>query len=126
MRPLHFPHYAQLKLPSIFNLGRVARDNFSQTHILHNIAGDITYVLGFLVAIILWGFGIVWLFFALATIYKSYPLPFNMGWWGFTFPLGVYALSTITLGTELPSEFFKIFGIVSIRLLNNPEPSVYY
>src|SRR5437016_2920089 len=36
-----------------------------------------------------------------------------MGWWGFTFPLGVYAVSTITSGVEMPSQFFKIFGTVS-------------
>lgn len=35
-----------------------------------------------------------------------------MGWWGFTFPLGVYALSTILIGEELPSKFFRILGTV--------------
>ena len=35
-----------------------------------------------------------------------------MGWWGFTFPLGVYTVSTVTLGEELPSAFFRILGTV--------------
>lgn len=35
-----------------------------------------------------------------------------MGWWGFTFPLGVYAVATVTLGTDLNSHAFKILGTV--------------
>ena len=32
--------------------------------------------------------------------------------WGFTFPLGVYAVSTITFGTEMPSLFFRVLGTI--------------
>lgn len=35
-----------------------------------------------------------------------------MGWWGFTFPLGVYTVSTVTLGEEIPSAFFRVLGTV--------------
>jgi tellurite resistance protein TehA-like permease len=93
-------------------LGKAARQNFAITHVLHDVAGDVAYVLGFFVALIMWGFGLVWLVFALASIYKSKPFQFNMGWWGFTFPLGVFSISTITLGVELDSAFFKVFGTV--------------
>lgn len=55
-----------------------------------------------------------WLVFALATIYHASPFPFNMGWWGFTFPLGVYAANTLLLGQQLDLMFFRIFGMVSI------------
>ena len=96
----------------ILNLGRVARVNFAQTDVLQNVAGDVAYVLGFFVALIMWGFGLVWLVFALASIYKSKPFQFNMGWWGFTFPLGVFSISTINLGVEMPSTFFRVFGTV--------------
>ena len=98
---------------TIMYLGKVSRQNFAQTHVLSDVAGEVVYILGFFVALIMWGFGLVWLVFALATIYKCKPFPFNMGWWGFTFPLGVYAVSTITFGVEMPSQFFKIFGTVS-------------
>jgi tellurite resistance protein TehA-like permease len=101
---------------TIMYLGKVSRENFTQTHIISDVAGEVVYILGFFVALIMWGFGLVWLVFALATIYKCQPFPFNMGWWGFTFPLGVYAVSTITFGVEMPSQFFKIFGIVSTPL----------
>jgi tellurite resistance protein TehA-like permease len=47
------------------------------------------YVFGFIVSLIMWGFSLVWLFFAVAMIYKCRKFPFNMGWWGFTFPLGL-------------------------------------
>jgi tellurite resistance protein TehA-like permease len=99
---------------TIMYLGKIARDNFTETHILGGVAGDVVYVMGFFIALIMWGFGLVWLVFALATIYKSRPFPFNMGWWGFTFPLGVYAVSTITFGVEMPSTFFMILGTVRL------------
>ena len=94
-------------------LGKVARRVLLETETLDPLAGSVMYVLGFFVAIIMWGFGLIWLGFALATIYKSRPFPFNMGWWGFTFPLGVFSASTIQLGIEMPSRFFKVLGTVS-------------
>lgn len=35
-----------------------------------------------------------------------------MGWWGFTFPLGVYAANTMELGIEMDIMFFKALGTV--------------
>ena len=109
---------------TIMYLGKVSRENFAQTHIISDVAGEVVYILGFFVALIMWGFGLVWLAFAMATIYKCKPFPFNMGWWGFTFPLGVYAVSTMTFGVEMPSQFFKIFGIVSTLLPTRSVRSV--
>lgn len=56
--------------------------------------------------------GLIWFAFALASIWKSRPLPFNMGWWGFTFPLGVYSASTMFIGEQLPSLFFRVLGTI--------------
>lgn len=92
-------------------LGKMALKTFPETKTLHPIAGEVLYVLGFAVAIVLWGFGLVWLFFAIASISRS-KFPFNMGWWGFTFPIGVFAISTVTLGEELPSAFFRVLGTI--------------
>ncbi|OAL38918.1 hypothetical protein AYO20_01669 [Fonsecaea nubica] len=99
---------------AIMYLGKVSRVVFPQVALFHDLplAGDVVYVLGFFVALIMWGFGLCWLVFALATIYSTRPFPFNMGWWGFTFPLGVYAISTVTFGVEMPSRFFKVLGTV--------------
>ncbi|KAF2721763.1 hypothetical protein K431DRAFT_338617 [Polychaeton citri CBS 116435] len=77
-------------------------------------AGDILYIVGFLVAIVMWGFGLVWLFIALASIVKTHRqyngFPFNIGWWGFTFPLGVFATSTVQMAKDMPSMFSKVLG----------------
>lgn len=35
-----------------------------------------------------------------------------MGWWGFTFPLGVYSASTMFIGEQLPSLFFRVLGTI--------------
>lgn len=95
----------------IMELGKVAMKVFPRTETLHPMAGDILYITGFGVSIILWGFGLVWLFFAVASISRS-KFPFNMGWWGFTFPLGVFTMSTLTMAEELPSGFFRVLGTV--------------
>lgn len=99
---------------TIFYAGKVARELLPQVELLSQVplAGDMLYVMGLLTALVMWGFGIVWLVFALATIWSARPFPFNMGWWGFTFPLGVFAISTITFGVEMPSFFFKVLGTI--------------
>ena len=65
---------------TIMYLGKVSREVFPRVEFFHNlvIAGDLVYILGVFVALIMWGFGLMWLTFALATIYKSRPFPFNM------------------------------------------------
>ncbi|PSN66035.1 hypothetical protein BS50DRAFT_404583 [Corynespora cassiicola Philippines] len=102
---------------SIMELGTMAMKIFPETQTLHPAAGDILYVLGFGIALILWGFGLVWFFFALASISRS-KFPFNMGWWGFTFPIGVFGMSSMMIGQELPSAFFRILGtIISVSVI---------
>ena len=81
------------------------------------MAGQIFYAAGILVALIMWGFGLVWLFFAIASLSRQ-RFPFNLGWWGFTFPLGVFAFATNQLGKELPSTFFNVLGtIISLAVV---------
>lgn len=93
-------------------LGKVSLSVFPQTGTLIPAAGEILYVLGFATALVMWGFALVWFFFALASISRS-RFPFNMGWWAFIFPIGVYATATVTFGSEMPSLFFDILGTVS-------------
>lgn len=99
----------------ILNLGKQAAIVFPQTDTLDPMAGRIAYVLGFFVAFIMWGWGLLWFSFAIAALWKTAReegVPFNMGFWGFTFPLGVYASSTILIGQELPSLFFRVLGTI--------------
>ena len=96
---------------ALMQLGKVAFKIFPQKKIFMSDTGSFFYNMGNYVALILWGYGLVWLFFALASITRA-KFPFNMGWWGFTFPLGVYAVATTTLAREMPSGFLKILGTV--------------
>ncbi len=55
-----------------------------------------------LVATMLWGFGVWWLIAAsllLVHYLRSGPLPFGIGWWGFTFPLGAFTVATLSLAS---------------------------
>ena len=100
----------------IMNLGKVATEIFPKTSTFQTTStnsGEILYIIGWVLALIMWGYGIVWLSFALASISRS-KFPFNMGWWGFTFPLGVFTASTTTIGKEIPSRFFDVLGTVCI------------
>lgn len=63
-------------------LGKVAMDVFPKTHTIHALAGVILYNLGVFIALVFWGFALLWLFFAVATIHNARRIPFNMGWWG--------------------------------------------
>lgn len=105
---------------SIMQLGKVSLAVFPVTGTLIPSAGEILYVLGFATALVMWGFGLVWLFFAVASISRS-RFPFNMGWWAFIFPIGVYATATVTFGNEMPSPFFDVLGTVSLINMRLPR-----
>ena len=63
---------------------------------------------GLIIGLVLWGYGTWWWIVGiLGTIYHARTeLPFNMGWWGFTFPLGVYTAATYALASALDSRIF--------------------
>lgn len=86
--------YYVLNYTSIVVLGKVARHLFPITHTLPKVAwaGDMFYVTGCLIGLVLWGFAIVWLVIAIFMIISSGGFPFNMGWWGFIFPVGQSSL----------------------------------
>ena len=81
--------------------------------------GEIAEGLGLISGVILWGVGLWWIVMAaLITIrYFSSGIPFNLGWWGFTFPLGVYSLATLRLGSMLHLSFFDVAGCVLVLAL---------
>ncbi|WP_217433621.1 TDT family transporter [Caulobacter sp. S45] len=76
--------------------------------------GMIAQGMGVIAGVLLWGFGLWWLFLAmLITIrYFRAGIPFNLGWWGYTFPLGVYTVATLRLGTTLHLAVFTAVGAV--------------
>ncbi len=81
--------------------------------------GEIANGLGLVAGITLWGFGLWWMLIAvLITLrYLRGGIPFNLGWWGFTFPLGVYALATLKLASVLHLSFFSLLGSVLVVVL---------
>ncbi|MDR6180185.1 C4-dicarboxylate transporter/malic acid transport protein [Pseudomonas sp. SORGH_AS 211] len=98
-------------------LGRAAPAVFD-AHGLVGI-GEIVQGLGLLGAVLLWGLGLWWLALAVLVTQRQARegMPFNLGWWGFTFPLGVYALATLRLGEALAAPFFTGLGAVLVLLL---------
>jgi tellurite resistance protein TehA-like permease len=97
---------------AIMKMGQVALTIFPETNTIIPFAGQIVYVFGFLTALLMWGFGLAWLFWALVSFGRS-KSPFNMGWWSIIFATGVFTGSTITMGQEMPSRFFNVLGTVS-------------
>ncbi|MFW0758431.1 TDT family transporter [Pseudomonas sp. H11T01] len=81
--------------------------------------GEIAAGLGLVAGITLWGLGLWWMLIAvLITLrYMRAGIPFNLGWWGFTFPLGVYSLATLKLASTLNLTFFSVFGSVLVLAL---------
>ncbi|WDG51947.1 TDT family transporter [Pseudomonas chlororaphis] len=81
--------------------------------------GEIAEGLGLVAGITLWGFGLWWMLTALLITlrYLRDGIPFNLGWWGFTFPLGVYALTTLKMAATLNLTFFAVFGSLLVLAL---------
>ena len=74
---------------------------------------------GILASLILLGFGLWWLGIALLTTlhHAKQDLPFNLGWWGLTFPLGVYTLAILTLAQQLNLAFLYAVGYAFATIL---------
>ena len=81
--------------------------------------GEIASGLGLIGGVILWGVGVWWCLMALLITarYLRNGIPFNLGWWGFTFPLGVFALTTLKLGAVLHLGFFAVLGTLLVVAL---------
>lgn len=71
-------------------------------------------------AILLWAYGLWWLGMALATTarYLRNGPPFNLGWWGYTFPIGTYAVATLRLAAVVHLPAIAIFGGVLVAALS--------
>lgn len=99
----------------ILQLGKVAATVFPANEILETAAvpsGKILYMFGWLIAIIMWSYGLFWLVIAVASMTRG-RFHFNLSWWSFTFPLGVWASAAVAFGEEMPSTFFTVLGTVS-------------
>lgn len=95
-------------------LGQAAGPTFAGTPLAE--AAHFAQPFGLLGGLLLWGYGLWWWGMAwLFTLrYLRDGLPFNMGWWGFTFPLGVYTAATLTLAQETGWKGFDMFGALLV------------
>ncbi|RKT99086.1 C4-dicarboxylate ABC transporter [Burkholderia sp. Nafp2/4-1b] len=98
-------------------LGRVAPQLFDGSA----LAGTASFAqdFGLICALMLWGTGFWWLAIAILITarYCRNGLPFNLGWWGFTFPLGVYTLATFSLSRALGADVLLTVGVVFAMML---------
>ena len=82
-------------------------------------AGDAAFGLGIIGGTAMWGYGVWWLSLAVLKMvsYVRIGMPFNLGWWGFTFPLGVYTLATLALARVTHLQIFSISGSFFVACL---------
>ena len=88
----------KLTLSRIIQLGKQAKVVFplSKALPLAANAGETFYAVGVLVGLILWGLAVIWFVIAIIMIAQTKRFPFNMGWWGFIFPIGAYICLSIS------------------------------
>lgn len=81
--------------------------------------GAIAHGMGIFGASILWGYGMWWFVIAILTTlrYLRDGLPFNMGWWAFTFPIGVFSLATLVLADNTGVQALYWLGYFFVALL---------
>jgi len=68
----------------------------------------------------LWGFGLWWLAAAavlLGTYLRRGRLPYGLGWWAFTFPLGAYAASTLALARGWHAGLIEALAVILFAAL---------
>jgi len=101
----------------LLSLGQAAPGAFAGTPLA--AVAEMARTFGLLGAVLLWGAGVWWLATAmLFTLrYRREGLPFNLGWWGFTFPLGVYTVATFGLYRTTGFNAFGAIGALLAALL---------
>ena len=105
----------------IIQMAKVGKKIFMDTDLAgFSNSGDVIFIVSVIVGLMIWGLGLWWLVHGMACVIIrmfSTRLHFNMGFWGFIFPLGVFIAGTISLGEALSSAFFSYLSIAFLVLL---------
>jgi len=75
---------------------------------------------GLIIGLLIWGYGLWWYAMSWVITLKFFKegLPFSMGWWAFTFPVGVYTAATFQIWHLVQFRFFEVLAIIfSIQLV---------
>jgi len=72
-----------------------------------------------LLSTLLWGYGLWWVGLAslISMRYFAGPVPFNLGWWAYVFPLGVFTLATLALADIWNSGVLHLLGVALVVAL---------
>ncbi len=81
--------------------------------------GPVAQGIGLIGGTMLLGYGVWWLLLAMLITarFLRHGMPFNIGWWGFTFPLGVYAVATPALARQVHLPLLAGAGVGLVGLL---------
>lgn len=81
--------------------------------------GEFFQYAGIFGSLILLGFGVWWFGIAILTTIQHLKtgLPFNLGWWGLTFPLGVFTLAVLNVGVQTHLSSITQIGYALATLL---------
>ena len=72
------------------------------------------YACSMVIALFMMGLGVFWMTLAIGSVVKTYKstwIPFNLGFWALTFPIGTMASAAIMLAKELDSNALRGFGM---------------
>ncbi len=84
------------------------------------MVGLVAQGIGVVGGLALWGYGVWWFLLAALTTLRYVRregMPFNLGWWGFTFPLAVYTLTTYALAHQTGLGLFTVIATALTLLL---------
>jgi C4-dicarboxylate transporter/malic acid transport protein len=87
--------------------------------LLGHLSGPVSAV-SLIAASMLWGFGLWWFFTTLVVMVRYLlegPLPYGMGWWAFTFPLGAFTMATLALARAWRLTDLEYMGVGLVALL---------
>ncbi len=81
--------------------------------------GPVAQGIGLVGGTMLLGYGVWWLLLAMMITarYLRHGMPFNIGWWGFIFPLGVYAVAVLALARQTHLALLDGAGAALVGLL---------